>query len=213
MGCHALLQGIFPIQGSNSNFLHCRQLLYHRNHQGGFMEPEKQTILRTYSSKILRGATGCKVSLWAEFDLDGWVPTNIMSDLLLHTLRASSSLIPPLVDTLLPPPWSSKYQTTSRKKQSSHFCKLPHLDIPCHGCSWDEQLTMFTQGWILDYDLCIATVLACLRDFMKSQPVLCLGLLLLCTYASSSDIGLDIIAWTLRSFTFLQWPCHRPQGF
>ena len=29
------LQRIFPIQGSNSNFLHCSQLLYHRNHQGG----------------------------------------------------------------------------------------------------------------------------------------------------------------------------------
>ena len=129
-----------------------------------------------------------------------------MSDLLLHTLRASSSLIPPLVDTFLPPPWSSKYQTTSRKKQSSHVCKLPHLDIPCHGFSWDEQLTMFTQRWILDYDLCVATVLACLHDFMKSQPVLCLGLLLLCTYASSSDIGLDTIAWTLpfSSVTFSQ---------
>lgn len=136
-----------------------------------------------------------------------------MSDLLLHTIRVSSSLIPPLVDIFLPPPWSSKYQTTSRKKQNNHFCKLPHLDIPCYGFSWDEQLTMFTQGWFLDYDLCIATVLACLPDFMKSQPVLCLSLLLLCSHSSSSDIVLDIIAWTLRSFPFLQWPCHSPQGF
>ena len=28
--CHALLQGIFPIQGSNLGLLHCRQILYHR---------------------------------------------------------------------------------------------------------------------------------------------------------------------------------------
>ena len=27
MGCHALLQGILPAQGSNPGFLHCRQIL------------------------------------------------------------------------------------------------------------------------------------------------------------------------------------------
>ena len=34
MGCHALLQGIFPIQGSNPGLLHGRQTLYHLSHQG-----------------------------------------------------------------------------------------------------------------------------------------------------------------------------------
>ena len=29
VGCHALLQGIFPKQGSNLHLLHCRQILYH----------------------------------------------------------------------------------------------------------------------------------------------------------------------------------------
>ena len=28
VGCHALLQGIFPIQGSNPDLPHCRQILY-----------------------------------------------------------------------------------------------------------------------------------------------------------------------------------------
>ena len=32
-GCHFLLQGIFPTQGSNSGLLHCRQTLYHLSHQ------------------------------------------------------------------------------------------------------------------------------------------------------------------------------------
>ena len=27
-GCHSLFQGIFPTQGSNPGFLHCRQILY-----------------------------------------------------------------------------------------------------------------------------------------------------------------------------------------
>ena len=31
---HALLQGIFPTQGSNPGLLHCRWILYHLNHQG-----------------------------------------------------------------------------------------------------------------------------------------------------------------------------------
>ena len=28
VGCHALLQGIFPTQGSNPGLLHCKQILY-----------------------------------------------------------------------------------------------------------------------------------------------------------------------------------------
>ena len=34
VGCHALLQGIFPIQRSNPGLLQCRQILYHLSHQG-----------------------------------------------------------------------------------------------------------------------------------------------------------------------------------
>ena len=30
--CHFLLQGIFPTQGSNPGFPHCRQMLYHLSH-------------------------------------------------------------------------------------------------------------------------------------------------------------------------------------
>ena len=31
---HALLQGIFPTQGSNPGLPHCRWILYHLSHQG-----------------------------------------------------------------------------------------------------------------------------------------------------------------------------------
>ena len=34
VGYHALLQGIFPTQGSNAGLLHCRQILYRLSHQG-----------------------------------------------------------------------------------------------------------------------------------------------------------------------------------
>ena len=34
VGCQALLQGIFPTQGSNPGLLHCRQILYCLSYQG-----------------------------------------------------------------------------------------------------------------------------------------------------------------------------------
>ena len=49
VGCHFLLQGIFPTQGSNPGLLHCRQTLYPLSH-GAFIPdgPKTQTghILR-----------------------------------------------------------------------------------------------------------------------------------------------------------------------
>ena len=38
LGCHFLLQEIFPTQGSNLGLLHCRQMLYHLSHQGRWLE-------------------------------------------------------------------------------------------------------------------------------------------------------------------------------
>ena len=34
VGCHVLLLGIFPTQGSNPGVLHCRWILHHLSHQG-----------------------------------------------------------------------------------------------------------------------------------------------------------------------------------
>ena len=33
VGCHSLLQGIFPTQRSNPSVLHCRKMLHHLCHQ------------------------------------------------------------------------------------------------------------------------------------------------------------------------------------
>ena len=40
VGCHFLLQGIFPTQGSNPGLLRCRQMLYRLSHQGEWREAE-----------------------------------------------------------------------------------------------------------------------------------------------------------------------------
>ena len=34
VGCHSLLQRIFPTQGSNPSLLHCTRILYHLSHGG-----------------------------------------------------------------------------------------------------------------------------------------------------------------------------------
>ena len=38
-GCHSLLQGIFPTQGSNPDLLNCAQILYHLSHLGSLERP------------------------------------------------------------------------------------------------------------------------------------------------------------------------------
>ena len=38
VGSHALLQGIFPTQGSNPGLLHCRRILYNLRHQRSPMQ-------------------------------------------------------------------------------------------------------------------------------------------------------------------------------
>ena len=52
VGCHFLLQGIFPNQGSNLGLLHCRQTLYRLSHQGS----QNIKILRTEFSSSLGNA-------------------------------------------------------------------------------------------------------------------------------------------------------------
>ena len=39
VGCHALLQGIFPTQVSNPGLPHCRQILYQLSHKGSVYKP------------------------------------------------------------------------------------------------------------------------------------------------------------------------------
>ena len=54
MGCHFLLQGIFPTQGLNPGLLPCTQALYHLNHQGSPLQsPTSDLILVPCPSHML----------------------------------------------------------------------------------------------------------------------------------------------------------------
>ena len=44
MGCHFLLQRIFPTQGSNPGLPHCRQTLYRLSHQGSPSEESEEEL-------------------------------------------------------------------------------------------------------------------------------------------------------------------------
>ena len=50
VGCHSLLQGIFPTQESNPGLLPCRQILYHLSHQEALRVPGGKWTLMMLSS-------------------------------------------------------------------------------------------------------------------------------------------------------------------
>ena len=52
MGYHALLQGIFPIQESNPDLLHCRRILYQLSYQGRLMMPQEDQKGKVHELEI-----------------------------------------------------------------------------------------------------------------------------------------------------------------
>ena len=60
VGCHALLQGIFPTQGSNPGLRHCKWILHHLSHQGS---PKQETGDRERISTWESLTGSCSISL------------------------------------------------------------------------------------------------------------------------------------------------------
>ena len=64
VGCHALLQGIFPIQGLNLGLLHCRRIFYY---QGSPRILKRVAYHFSKGSSQTRNQTGfCRKTLTAE---------------------------------------------------------------------------------------------------------------------------------------------------
>ena len=53
VGCHYLLQGIFPTQGSNPGLLPCRKILYHQSHQGSIKHCIIYILYSKWIAKVL----------------------------------------------------------------------------------------------------------------------------------------------------------------
>ena len=45
VACHALLQAIFPTQGSNPGLSHCRQILYQLSHKNLLIQQENKKLI------------------------------------------------------------------------------------------------------------------------------------------------------------------------
>ena len=59
MGSHSLLQGVFPTQGLNPGFLHCRQILYRLGH----LEAQGALERGSFCPESLRTRRGPSLSL------------------------------------------------------------------------------------------------------------------------------------------------------
>ena len=75
VGCHSLLQGIFPTQGSNPGLLHYRQILYQRDHKGS---PYSTIYMYIYISSGFPGSISdkkpsCQYSRLKRRGFDLWI--------------------------------------------------------------------------------------------------------------------------------------------
>ena len=61
VGCHSLVQGIFPTQGLNGDLLHCRQILYCLRHQASIrytsLHVRQGHLLRRAADPVCKGQT------------------------------------------------------------------------------------------------------------------------------------------------------------
>ena len=83
VGCHSLLQEIFPNQRSNLGLLHCRQILCRLSHQGSLRILE--WVAYPFSRRFLQPRNRTRVSYIAggfftrEAPSAPWIPSNISS--------------------------------------------------------------------------------------------------------------------------------------
>ena len=103
MGCHALLQGIFPTQGLNPGLLHCRWIIYQLNHKGS---PRiLKWVIYHFSSGFLQPRNWTGVSCIAGGFLTVWATREAIILLCVHTsyLFMSDSLRSPWTVALQAP--------------------------------------------------------------------------------------------------------------
>ena len=107
MGCHSLLRGIFPTQGSNPGLSRRRQILYCLSHQGSPSHKSKAKQIRSVVSDSLRphglrptrllcpwGFPGKGTGVSSHFLLQGIFPTQGLNPGVLHCRQTLYPLSP-----------------------------------------------------------------------------------------------------------------------
>ena len=88
---HAL-KGIFSIQGSNTGFPHCRQILYHLSHQGSPWILEWVAYPFSRRSSLPRNWTG--VSCMAGGFFTSWATRDALTYVYIHVLKSKDITVP-----------------------------------------------------------------------------------------------------------------------
>ena len=119
--CHALLQGIFPTQGSNPGLLHCRQILYHLSQQGSphFFIVE-DLLAKSISLQYWEhwNNTGKKPSLpFFPFTLLRWMSLERLEEKLGYPSKGS--------DDPSRPGWSIEWSVWKKKKSAEGRVNSP----------------------------------------------------------------------------------------
>ena len=96
VGCHSLLQGTFPTQGSNPDLLHCRQVPYHPSREASTARCQSSLELVSYGyNQRNANAETCAAALSA-------ASTLMKLFLLLWTSSINSSLQPFVLSPIKP---------------------------------------------------------------------------------------------------------------
>ena len=97
VGCHALLQGIFPTQGSNPSLLPCRRVLYRLSHKP---QPLAAHPASQSPSVVSRG---CRPPWWNAWELfwrgGSWAAWQRYLSA-LHFFRVANNYYPVLITTM-----------------------------------------------------------------------------------------------------------------
>ena len=141
MGCHALLQGIFPAQGSNVGLPHCRWIFYHLSHQGSYFIHNNFT------------ATPRLLFDWMTGDYSPAQLTQPKTSQLMWSLFPCQPLthIDPHIDgwIFLTGKWQERTAVRTYYKTRSHGCKVwLHLSLSQNVIQSDQYLGNLMYSWL-----------------------------------------------------------------
>ena len=163
VGCHSLLQGIFPTQGLNPGLLHCGQILYWLSHQ----ESPNYVPSHRCSSWFQQVGTGCHIlfPLPPPSRSGGEIPDKLPSRTLIsHTCWWSLKILSRGCDFLsLPLSFISALQKPEAwKERLPSLLPLPYKTIqlrarwssaPCYSPIWHPRVGRGGQVLENDYPL------------------------------------------------------------
>ena len=127
VGYHSLFQGIFPTQRSNPGLPHCRQMLYHLNHQGNPTDCPQFSISHLLLFQMQSGFFFMTAFIEATYNLHVAKPKGHMSVLIWLDLSATFGN------------WLDKWLIPLLWKVSLSFHDITPFWFSCLICSFNKR--------------------------------------------------------------------------